>query len=90
MAPASGSTRARSRKTPTGCARIPQCRIVAGVDDNASARSDGKIANIALAVGGAAVITAGVLWLTGGSHAPDSVAIVPQTGGMAFAFGGRF
>lgn len=68
----------------------PQCRIVAGVDDNASARSDGKIANIALAVGGAAVITAGVLWLTGGSHAPDSVAIVPQTGGMAFAFGGRF
>jgi hypothetical protein len=68
----------------------PQCRIPAGVDDNASARSDAKLANIAFAVGGAAVITAGVLWFTGGTHAPDSVAIVPHADGWSVAFGGQF
>jgi hypothetical protein len=67
------------------------CRDPKAVDLNHSARRSALYANIGLAVGGAAVATAVVLWLVGSPRAGDTVSIVPTLGadrvGVAIARG---
>jgi len=66
------------------------CNNITGVDDNTKARNFGLATDIELGVGGAAVITATVLWLTGGRHAVEHVSITPRGDGATVLFGGSF
>ncbi|HEY1815723.1 MAG TPA: hypothetical protein VGG74_25415 [Kofleriaceae bacterium] len=69
------------------------CRSAADLatasNDLASARSRALDANIAFGVAGAAVIAAGVLWLTGAPEQPG-LAIATSPTGAVVTFGGRF
>jgi len=59
---------------------------------NKTARTDALVANISWGVGGAALITAGILWWVGKPTPTDRVTIAPKIDrdGAGFAIGGRF
>lgn len=69
-----------------------KCADANGVALNRTARTDALVANVSWAIGGAALITAGVLWYVGKPASPDSVAIVPVVDDTTagFAVGGHF
>jgi hypothetical protein len=69
-----------------------QCSDPDGVALNQRARSAALAANISWAVGGAALITAGIVWYAGQPSDDDRVSVVPVVGddGAGVAVGGRF
>jgi len=69
-----------------------KCADVHGVELNKTARSYALVANISWGLGGAALITAGVLWYVGRPSPADHVTIAPvvDRSSAGLAVGGRF
>jgi hypothetical protein len=69
-----------------------KCTDSYGVALNKTARTDALVANISWGLGGAALITAGILWWVGKPTATDRVTIAPtiDRDGAGFAIGGQF
>lgn len=69
-----------------------RCSDSYGVALNKTARTDALVANISWGLGGAALITAGVLWYVGRPSSGDRVTIAPvvDRSGAGLALGGSF